>query len=53
MNIWVQEIRDKAHLCVEFTPEEKPLLNRWHLVISRLTRLDFSTIIERKDNEKI
>jgi len=51
MNLWVQEINEQPHLCAQFAPEEIPMLEKWHKVITRLTKIDYSPIIERKEDE--
>ena len=52
MNIWVQNIDGKSHLCLNFTLEEKPLLHKYHKVINRLTNLDFSSYLNRNERKE-
>ena len=55
MNIWIQNIDGKSHLCLNFTLEEKPLLHKYHKDITRLTNLEFRSCLnrnERKEDEQ-
>lgn len=46
MNQWVQKKDDKWYWCQEYSKEEMALLRKYHVAISRMTKLNFDRIMK-------
>lgn len=45
---WVENKDDKSYWMMNFTAEEMVLLRKYHKTITRLTKLDFSSIFSEE-----
>ena len=46
MNQWVEEKDGKQYWCQQYSKAEMELLKKYHVAISRLTKLNFDRIIK-------
>ena len=46
MTQWIEEKDDKQYWCQHFSKDELILLKKYHVAMSRMTKLDYSRIMK-------